>query len=746
MVTLSSRSYKLGNKLYLNEHSVGIESEVKPVLPDSINHVFCCDVSGSMYDSLPKMRQQLKNRIDQIVSKDDTITIIAFSSPDVCFVLKELVKVNSPKQLAELQKSIDRYLVPNGWTDFVPPIETTKRLISENPDDIWNWIFLSDGGHNEGPFKDVVEALNGLENSLLNATVIEYGYYADSERLSQMASQLGGTKIMAEDFDSYVPVFESAIKGTVAAPMIEVDMAEMMDNLKYPQFIYINEKSKSVHVVEPKGGKVTIPAYVDTLISISKKVIGENQKTGVQALETLYYALAYVMADQLKYDAVDSILSALGDTKFIDMYQDAFGKQKLFAFQSEVLKATFDKQYRGTIDPNYKSTASKYCIIDFFNDLTASKGLIKVADPAFAYKRISAKAVDKVELTKEEVDKLKKSKTKKDVDKVLDSAKTRSVEMTMINKGYPMSAFTWNEERANLSALMQIDVKLKFPKNNVGLDELDSYVFRNYTIIKDGILNINSLPVILDQNTYDNLLNKYNIEVSDIKTLEDDKVECTIDISKLPVVNRARVRASKMAKMTKLALQLNDYKFELKYLGYLKKGLGTQTTTNKETQSFTQAQLDYFDSLGISMKNGYSPKKELDKDGDYYMATTLNSNFRGFSNIPTVESIDKKLKAGKKLTPAEDYLQKVMAFIDTKYLNNKTGDNYLAAVNSAFSALSIKKNKVQSDLAQMKFAMIVSRKWFSDKESFDDNKDTIVSDFGPELTIEYRFVDKKQNL
>jgi hypothetical protein len=293
---------------------------------------------------------------------------------------------------------------------------------------------------------------------------------------------------------------------------------------------------------------------------------------------------------------------------------------------------------------------------------------------------------------------------------------------------------------------MKIDVELELPKNDVGLTKIQSFVFRNYTIIKDGVLNINSLPVILSEDTFNKFKSNQRLVISDAEVLKDGKYECIIDISALPVINRKRVRASKMKKMTKLALQLMDYKFQLKYLGYLKKEVGASTSTVAGTGTgFTTEQWTYLESLGIT-SNGYSPKKELDKNGDYYMALTLNSNFKGFSSIPAIESIDKKLKANKSLTPSEKYLQLVMAFVDKKYLGNTKGDAYKDAINSAFNALTIKKRSVAEELSQMKFAMIISRKWFSDCESLDQNVDTIKSDFGPELTIEYRFVDKKQNL
>ena len=57
--------------------------------------------------------------------------------------------------------------------------------------------------------------------------------------------------------------------------------------------------------------------------------------------------------------------------------------------------------------------------------------------------------------------------------------------MERVDKGYPLNSFVWNEERANLGGLFQIDVKLTLPANKVGLKTVDSFIWRNYTIIKD---------------------------------------------------------------------------------------------------------------------------------------------------------------------------------------------------------------------------------------------------------------------
>jgi len=156
-VTLSVRSLKVTQHLYINEHTVAINSMMPTSKREAVDHVFCCDISGSMYFDLPAMRRQLKNRISDIVRDDDTITIIAFAGATRCFVLKEFVKCSSPEQLQKLQEAIDRFLQPGGCTDFVNPIKKTHDLITQGHNGL-NWIFLSDGGHNESSFVNVINA------------------------------------------------------------------------------------------------------------------------------------------------------------------------------------------------------------------------------------------------------------------------------------------------------------------------------------------------------------------------------------------------------------------------------------------------------------------------------------------------------------------------------------------------------------------------------------------------------------
>ena len=752
---LSSRSFKIDTRFYLTEHSIETKKTKKVLKPEPVNHVYCCDISGSMYDSLPKMRKQLKNRLSSTIADLDTITIIAFAGKHECFVLKEMAKCNTPTELKMLQDAIDKFLVPMGCTDFVNPVVETRKLFDNNKNcGLWNWVFLSDGGHNESSFTNVIEALKTIKESVGNASIIEYGYYADSDRLTDMAELLGGTKVVAADFDSYVPVFERALSTRMMTKAVVIPLTkDIVDNRKIEQMFYLDHASKTVHVIVPDDNYkdyyscIHVPESVEKIYSISSKVVGDNAGEDFSQLTEGYaplYAAANVCADRLQYGLVEKFLAAIGDTKFIGMYATAFGKVRLFEFQNEIGYAIFDENARGKIDPNYEAPSNAYCVVDLIDDLKSGDNYVLCCNSRFNYNRTTAKTTDKVELTEEEKKLLANAKTASQVEKITKAAEERKVKMTMIDKGYPISKFTWNEDRANLSALLHIDVELELPKNDLKLTKINSTVWRNFTIIKDGIVNVQVLPVILDKKTFEKI-SKTAVKVDVIKKHKGDAIECDIDMTSVPVLNRNKVYTTKAAKMTKLSLSLLEYQFQLKYLGYLKKQLNIKDEEYVEDSKLSDKQKEYLATLGITAK-GYSPAKETVKSEDFYNYTAFTAAFKSFSSIPKIEDVEKYLKEKKKLTPSMEFLKNVMVYIDGKYLSGVKGDAYKDAVVGAFNGLSTKKQVVAEELAKMKFAMIVSHKWFMDRANFDDNADSIDSSFGGKMDITYNFVEKRQNL
>ena len=207
------KNVKLDENYYLVSKEVN--STVTVEVAKKTNHIFVVDVSGSMSGDLQQIRTQLKNKLSNLMKEGDTISIVWFSGSRDAGILKEEVEVKSLKTLSDLNDAIDKWLRPVGLTAFLKPLQLVKELIgrirTNRPDGVFSMIFLTDGYNNDCPWNEVTKALKDLENDIVSSTFVEYGYYADSRRLTEMASILGGEKISCDGFDEFEPVFASNI-------------------------------------------------------------------------------------------------------------------------------------------------------------------------------------------------------------------------------------------------------------------------------------------------------------------------------------------------------------------------------------------------------------------------------------------------------------------------------------------------------------------------------------------------------
>jgi len=75
-----------------------VNSNVTVEVQKRTNHIFVVDVSGSMYNELPLIRTQLKNKLSNLMKEGDTISIVWFSGRNDAGILKEEVEVKSLKR------------------------------------------------------------------------------------------------------------------------------------------------------------------------------------------------------------------------------------------------------------------------------------------------------------------------------------------------------------------------------------------------------------------------------------------------------------------------------------------------------------------------------------------------------------------------------------------------------------------------------------------------------------------------
>lgn len=751
------QNIKFNQNLYLTIKDVKTLSEVS-IVPKSqpTNFIFVIDVSGSMSRDLGFIRTQLKNKLPQLVKDGDTVTIIWFSGRNEAGILMENVEIKSLKKLQDINTAIDRFLKPVGLTAFHKPLvlakEAIQRMKKNDSESVFSLIFLTDGGNNDCSWSDVTKSLKALESDLASSTFVEYGYYADSNAIAKMAELLGGEKVEAEAFDDYDVVFENKLQkvyGSSKKILVDIPANRTFD------FVFTVSPANEIILYGINDNQVLVPEDTISLLWFSNKPNSsfvfpyENKPE----LNKLVYSALYVLTEKLQNDYADDIFKVLGDKNLYEVFTNAYGKQKLMNFKNMVKECIFDhtKQFlKGRVE-NLVVDENAYCVMDFINDLTNDEGaLVYPLHPEFSYKRIGAKKVATAgQLNEEQKKQILNAKTKEEAQAIVDALPEElKFEYNDKTKGYPISNLVWSSERANLSINVKFDGYVELPKNKFGIDRIDTFIFRNYTIIKDGILNITKLPVKLSEETLKKFSAQAGIVVASAANGDGIAV---VDFSSLPVINRRMVKSISAKTLAKLEYNLLKLQGLAKAYKYFE-GLHFPKVSKGFVDEYGAEAEAWLKELGLTSYNGFNPKVTSEKSTDFYMAVELNTKIAKLSSLPTVAAVLKK--NGKGLTPAEELLQpaiddynnqinsKIYTSLTDQKLKDQVLENWLKTVNKD---VSTKRKQYLQEIAQIKFSLILSKKWFTEFKSFDENTLTEKID-GKDLTFTFDMTETQINL
>jgi hypothetical protein len=718
------KTQKINGNLAINKIVLDKKTDAD-VVQSGKNVIVAIDVSGSMYNELPKIRQQLKNKIPNLIGLNDTISIIWFSGKNQAGVLKEGVKVQNLLDIQQLNDAIDRFLVPIGLTAFLPPVQLTETVIDNlsSNGNYFSFIFLSDGYNNDSAWGDVVDALGKLESKVANATFIEYGYYADSDSLTEMSEIMGGEKIFSKDFDSYQEDFDKIVarKGSTKRA---VDISDIKSKMLY-QFLYVfDNENQTINVFSSKGkNEILVPENTEEIFFLTKNPVS-SEYDDLNATEIL--ATAYVLAERLKYAHVEDILVMLGDVSLINQFSGAYGKQKLNELKDRLKEYTFDNSglYKeGKVD-NFVIDPKQYCFMDLIKDLQEGDCKFYPYHEAFNYNRIGTKKVTKVELSEETKQALAGAKTLKEVTAITSelSAPEFVYPDNAAEIGMSFNTLVWNQERANLSVQTRLDGKVKLPKNKFGLSEVDSFIYRNYTLVKDGVINVSEIPVKLDFGTFDKLKNRRLLtKLNEPKKYNlgsfDENEIYILDISTLPTINRSMAINQSAKALANLEFDLIRLQVNQKYLKYLKDEEEKKNLVEK-TSLWSVEATEWLNSIGVTENGGFAPKVEAIKSEDFYVAPVLKVKIEKTSTIPKITDFLTKNASSKPLNIVETILKNRVEEV----AETLKGDYSLEAIEKIIKSVDKLRREYLTDIAKIKFGIILSRSWFKEFASLADNE------------------------
>jgi hypothetical protein len=747
-------SYKITENLFLIEEQIATEKVEIVQVP--VNHIIVLDCSGSMSCELPKIREQLKNKLPKILGQDDSISIIWFSGRDEFGTLIEGEKISSLTDLNTLNKTIDRWLQPIGLTGFKQPLEEVGVLISKLKG-VCSLFFMSDGCDNQWRKSEILDAIEKIADHISSATIVEYGYYADRNLLTQMAEKFGGSLIFSENFNKYEPVFENVLQKKISGrPRKQIQISNALNDFVYA----ITDEDIIAYKVD--NNATSIPEDINAIWYLSKEEKCESQainfdnnslKNGSPVYNSLYAALS-LFSVRMKSDVVYSILKCLGDVRLINQFGGCFGKQKYSEFIEMCKQATFgvDRFVEGR-DINAIPQDDAFTVIELLNMLYEDDYNKVVLDSdLFVYNLIGRKTLDSSSmLTDDEQAKMTDIMNKMASTSDVAQTKKLMLEMNSIVEskkeplkfvidendkinGYSLDALVFAEERPNISIMVRkngtVDISDYIPEEfkDALPTEIKTFIYRNYAIIKDGIVNVDVLPVRLTKKTLAKLIKKIGMDV--ITHIEGNLY--TLNLRALPVINRMMIRDVS-------AKSLCNKQYELIKLQAMQKVYNTYRKEWSDRKSvgfidtFGEEISDWLKEIGITDYSGFAPKRVVAESTDFYLGKELNVKIKGLSTLPSVNDVKKRIASGK-LTPSAalmaDAIQEVETHISEFISKNENDEDVVDEVekgefiewleSESFSVIKSVR-KLIFELSQIKFAVIVGQIWFVEFESLEEN-------------------------
>ncbi len=750
------KSLKITDNFYLNGKTINqIQSELSLIKPKSlpVNFIFTVDVSGSMSYELREIRKQLKNKLSSLVKEGDTISIIWFSGLNDAGILKEEVEIKSLKNLEDLNTAIDRYLTPQGATSFSRPLVLAKEVIDRikqnRPNSIFSLIFLTDGYHNSGSFEAVTKSLTNLSPDLASSTFIEYGVYADSARLTQMSEILGGEKILAKNFDEYDVVFEDKISKTLSSnKKVVVDITDSKHNFCFS----VEDGEVIAYLIN--DNQILISDTIDTIYYFSEN--GVNIIAPDNTSIPVIYAAMNLLSDRMLNKDVELMFGLLGDVNAFEMFNNAFGKQKLNDFKTFLKECVTDESKRfisGKVD-KLVLDENAYSFLNLIDILTKDDDTLFYPNHTnFNYNKIGGAKVQKSTLiTEENKLRIANATTIEELNEIVTDMNTNHVgELKFVDsnktKGYKLSDLVWNEKRANLSIRVRYNGTVDLPKNNFGITTIETFIYRTYTIVKDGILNLTTLPISFSSKEVYNELQKNNLIYETDPFIENDHIY-TIDFNKLPIINRSMVKNISAKLLSEMEWKLLKLQANKKVYDYYEKTLFPKESIGFIDKYGKDAE-EWLKTIGITESLGFAPKLTAAESSDFYMAVVLDTKIAGYSSLPKVNDVEAKIKENKALKPNEallaegvnDYL-KILELMES--VPESVKDQALSDwLNKSKTKFVKEKREVMMEIAKIKFSLILSKGWFEEFATFEENTLSLKID---DIDLKFTFDMKEEEV
>lgn len=737
-------SYEIEKGLFLVRQPVAKGAPPKAV-EQPTNHLAVIDCSGSMGSDLPQIRAQLKKKLPKLLKEGDTLSIVWFSGLGQFGTLIEAEPVATLGDLAVINTAIDRWLKPVGMTGFKEPLCEVEDLVKRIGKKIKNpfaLFFMSDGCDNTWRRPDILATVERVVGGLASSTFVEYGYYADRQLLAAMAAKAGGSHIFAEDFDRYGPVFEAAMaKHPLGGKRIEIKVpGDPIGGFAWAM------ADGELTTYEVSGGKATAPENTAVLYYLSPTLVGARESVLFEVdmdpngpIPPALYAAMSLFAVRVMPNVVYPILRVLGDVAFIQQFTNCFGKQAYSSFMDAAKHAAFDSTKRcvNGFNPALVPPDDAFTVLDLIQVLADGDAQLLLDHPSFKYSRVSRARVTADEnLSGAEADRLEELRTKLTGERSAKAIKVIQAEIDTLlaskrdalkfvaddaPNGYPINGLVYNEDRPNISLRVKktgyvdlsqradLDPKVKSAE---GADKFRTFIYRNYTIVKDGLVNVEKLPVKISA-ALGAYLDSFGVDME-----HGGEGVTVINLKPLPIINRKMVKTVSAKALIELEYELTKAKAAQKVFNAYQKELFPEAKLAGWISQFGEQATLWLKEQGLTEYSGFNPKMVQAESTDVYMGKELVVTLKGYSTMPPVDKV--KAKLGGKLNGPETLMAEAIELVELFLKSNPkvTHEPWLTGQAKVMTAIV---RGITHQMTRIKWGILVGQVWCSEFKSLDEN-------------------------
>jgi hypothetical protein len=700
------------------------EEKAKETTVDRLHHIHVLDRSGSMSGHINGLVDNVK-QTHEAMADGDLISVVWFSGEGQGAIL-----IKGATKTDDVNKLLDTIRSTVGLTCFSEALQKVNTII----DDLsvlcsnFNVTFFTDGHtvtyHSEKEEEDrIFSQIEKMKNRIMALNTIGYGNYYNQDLLGRMAdATMYGKMIHSSKINDYKEIWTHNYQILSDMVMEKVTIDTEAGEFP-PSILYLSNKTTKLtsegfmelnFLDKKKNQFFLILNPVDTMFYINDEQYNANEikaKIPAPTIKNFYYALAaekyYIGHTD---DALDILAHQLHDKHAIDTHLAAFTADERAEFQKELNGFVFKNRTRlkdGEAPLDYVPADDAFCVMDLLKLLaTGSNFYVPVKD----YNRIGLKVDDQFNLftaNKEEVK-------------------------------APFNDFVFNSQHLNLSVRYMVNGTVKLNPKQAKANNLptviDSRIFRNQTIIKDGNLNVTKFQAWIDKATSLKLFKllqdktlPMGVAVPVLGSVKDDSGSLLheIDLTKLPIINRMYAKKSSDIKnVLTIAQQIEKLKASQKVLNhYIGKipltfiqesnpiGLSERRV---DTKSLSSEQLEVLKEHGLNAKldyQGVDNQSSEKNENDYYISRLIQFTIKGWSSLPKVDDVvAKSLKGAKLNEPATAMLETINEIADRGIENNKDElEASLATVKSELFDLNVELNT-------LKMAKVLTGSWWEGLE------------------------------